>query len=254
MFYIYPYKQGSHGAKELAGRLGAKIIKHNRSTFRGTPDRKVIVWGAAEVPRNVAESTLINQPHAIKSAANKLSAFAIMQRAKVPIPKFVSMKADAVDLFKHTDMVVCRTILNGHSGHGIVLAEAPNELVEAPLYVEYIKKKEEYRIHVMYSNKERQYIIVDRQRKARKRDAKAVNWAIRNLENGFIYQRHDVNVPKDAEKAAIEAVKALGLHFGAVDIIWNEKSNKSYVLEINTAPGLEGETAVNYAAAFERYW
>jgi glutathione synthase/RimK-type ligase-like ATP-grasp enzyme len=50
-------------------------------------------------------------------------------------------------------------------------------------------------------------------------------------------------------EAAINACKALGLDFGAVDLIQDIKGNY-YVLEINTAPGLEGATVANYAAAF----
>ena len=42
---------------------------------------------------------------------------------------------------------------------------------------------------------------------------------------------------------------AVGLKIGAVDIIWNELENKCYVLEINTAPGLEGTTLVKYTEA-----
>lgn len=49
------------------------------------------------------------------------------------------------------------------------------------------------------------------------------------------------------------AVKACGLDFGAVDIIWNNHYQKAYVLEINTAPGLEGSSVDNYRKAFEGY-
>jgi D-alanine-D-alanine ligase-like ATP-grasp enzyme len=41
-----------------------------------------------------------------------------------------------------------------------------------------------------------------------------------------------------------------GLDFGAVDVIWNAQKEKPYVLEINTAPGLEGQTIADYAAFF----
>ena len=53
---------------------------------------------------------------------------------------------------------------------------------------------------------------------------------------------------------AVNAVKALGLDFGAVDIIYNEKENQYYVLEVNTAPGLEGTTLIKYAERFSKLW
>ena len=47
-------------------------------------------------------------------------------------------------------------------------------------------------------------------------------------------------------------LKELGLDFGAVDVIWNEHESKAYVLEINTAPGLEGSTVEDYKEFFNR--
>ena len=41
-----------------------------------------------------------------------------------------------------------------------------------------------------------------------------------------------------------------GLTFGAIDVIWNEHQQKAFVLEINTAPGIEGTTVEKYAAKF----
>ena len=46
-----------------------------------------------------------------------------------------------------------------------------------------------------------------------------------------------------------DAVTALGLEFGAVDIIYNDKSKKLFVLEVNTAPGIEGATVTKYKDA-----
>ena len=45
-----------------------------------------------------------------------------------------------------------------------------------------------------------------------------------------------------------------GLDFGAVDVLWNERQQKAYVCEVNTAPGLEGITLDNYLKEIkERY-
>jgi len=48
---------------------------------------------------------------------------------------------------------------------------------------------------------------------------------------------------------SIAAVDALCLDFGAVDIIYNEHEDKYYVLEVNSAPGLEGTTLEKYVEA-----
>src|SRR5690606_32924060 len=79
-----------------------------------------------------------------------------------------------------------------------------------------------------------------------------VNFMIRNHRNGFIFQRNEITIPADVEVQATKAFEASGLDFGAVDVIWNEHEGRAYVLEINSAPGLEGTTLDNYVAAFKR--
>ena len=53
-----------------------------------------------------------------------------------------------------------------------------------------------------------------------------------------------------------EATKAFnqieGLTFGSVDVIYNEHRDKAYVLEVNTASGLSGETVDDYVKMFGR--
>ena len=46
---------------------------------------------------------------------------------------------------------------------------------------------------------------------------------------------------------------ALNLSFGAVDIIYNGLDNAYYALEVNTAPGIEGETMFSYVCAILNY-
>ena len=50
-------------------------------------------------------------------------------------------------------------------------------------------------------------------------------------------------------KQAVLACTISRLDFGAVDVIYNTHQNKYYVLEVNTAPGLEGQTVTIYANA-----
>jgi glutathione synthase/RimK-type ligase-like ATP-grasp enzyme len=139
-------------------------------------------------------------------------------------------------------------VLNGHSGRGIVLSTSDNghPLVNAPLYVKYKKKRKEFRVHVF------QGAIIDVAEKRRMRAERRpdiFDGYIRNHANGWVFCRNSVVRPADLEGSALAACAALGLDFGAVDIIWNERENKSYVLEVNTAPGLMGTTLTNYANA-----
>lgn len=249
---IYSYKYGSASAKALAEALDVKRIKHDRSRFRGNQNKIVLNWGASEVPEEVAKCRVLNPAEEVKKASNKLEFFRTMQGASW-LPAFTEERSEAARwLNAEGGAVVCRTILNGHSGTGIVLSESEEELVAAPLYVRYIKKKEEYRVHVFaehFMGQLDSYEVFDIQRKARRLDAgpEEINWQIRNHQNGFIYQRDDVQCPQVVQQAAVECLARTGLDFGAVDVIYNDHNRKAYVLEINTAPGLSGTTIENYS-------
>jgi hypothetical protein len=161
-------------------------------------------------------------------------------------PEYWTNKEDIPDeVFEKDGMVVCRTRLNGHSGDGIVLARNRLELVDCNLYVRYVKKAEEYRVHVGKGCS-----IISLQKKMRRLDAENPNFAIRNHQNGFIYAREGVDPPEGVITAACSSLDATGLDFGAVDVIWNNHYSKAYVLEINTAPGLAGTTVTDYCDYF----
>ena len=68
------------------------------------------------------------------------------------------------------------------------------------------------------------------------------NPLIKNLDNGWVFCRTGISLPDDARNQAIAAVRSLGLDFGAVDVLYREREDKAFVLEVNTAPGLEGTT------------
>jgi D-alanine-D-alanine ligase-like ATP-grasp enzyme len=44
-----------------------------------------------------------------------------------------------------------------------------------------------------------------------------------------------------------------GIHFGAIDIIYTAATNKARILEVNTAPGIEGKTVDLYSEVFLSY-
>lgn len=244
-YRVWPYRQGSHSAKALATALGGLLLKRQASRFRPGPRDVIINWGDTDPPAFVT----VNR-EGIRNASNKLIFFRRMRDAGFAdiIPAFWESR-DAIP--PKSFPVVCRTVLSGHSGAGIVIAENANELVEAPLYTQYVKKSEEYRIHVGKVGEEFRVIRV--QRKARRHDTPdaQVNWRVRNHANGFVYVRHEGEPRPGTFRAAFNALSASGLDFGAVDLIYNEKSEKSYVLEINTAPGLEGTSVTDYATFFQ---
>lgn len=251
---LYPYKFGSKSGKVLAEALEIKRIKHKGSKFKGRARKTVINWGCSSLPREVMKCNIINTPETVAEAANKLHFFEILksynlhnQDNKVSYPEFTTDRDVAQAWQDEGKTVVERHKLTGNSGEGIVITEPDEEIGHAKLYTQYVPKKNEYRVHVFKGK------AIDIQRKARVKDVadEDVNWKVRNLDGGFIFAREDGQFPQDVEVQAVLAVEAIGLDFGAVDVIFNEKKSRAYVLEINTAPGLMGTTLEKYKEAFE---
>lgn len=238
-FRVYPYKQGSKGAKALAEALKGKVLKHVGSKFRPRLGDVVVNWGSA-APPVLAPATTLNEN--VRVAQCKLATFKALGAAGVRVPNFWEPE----DRVVNPDFpVVCRTKLRGHSGDGIVIANNADELVAAPLYTKYVKKKDEYRVHVL---RDKAFFI---QRKARKLDNDNPNWLVRNLAGGFVFVEAPADeVPADVINQAVATIAALNIDFGGVDVIWNDKEGKAYVLEVNTACGLEDRTADKYQQAF----
>lgn len=250
---IIAYKQTSESAKALALALGVKRINHegNRIRIKDT----LINWGASALPDRIDADNIINKPAAITLASNKLQAFIAMMDT-VETPAFTASSAIAHGWLTDGKTVVARTKLNGHSGEGIEIMDPERfkqnpdgVFVHAPLYTEYVKKVQEYRIHV---HNGKAFFV---QRKARDKDVpdEDVNWQIRNHANGFIYANKDVEVSDEAKQQAVAACAALGLDFGAVDIIQCRNGPEWVVLEVNTAPGLSGATLEKYVEQFKDY-
>lgn len=248
---VYSHNPNSEGAKALAAALGVKRIKREGSRYVGTPNKNVINWGATALPENVAGASIINKPDAVRSVSDKLRFFQKCRDNGAPrTPEFTTDRQVVLQWLAEGKKVVARTVLNGHSGEGIVILEGAGvDIPVAPLYTVYVPKKQEWRIHVFRRGNNLK--VIDMQRKIRDPDFDGVpDWNVRSHANGFIFAR-EVDPPNpDILNQAIKALEISGLDFGAVDVIWNEHNAQAYVLEINSAPGLVGQTVRNYAEAF----
>lgn len=246
--FIYPYKVGSASATALKDALGARMIRRENSRFVGSEDKIVINWGNSVTPEEIEKANVLNKASAVKLATNKRTFFQAVD-GQVSIPEYTTEFDVASTWVGEGQKVVVRESLTGHSGQGIVIIEDEDGWEEynhknARLYVKYIPKKDEYRVHVVNGE------VVDTQQKAVRRGSNNNNFQIRSHANGFIFKRENVKAPNSVLEEAVKAVGICGLHFGAVDVIYNTYRKAAYVLEINTAPGLEGATVDTYVDAF----
>lgn len=244
--FVLPYNSASASAKLLATALGATRLRTTNSRYRYRDGDVIICWGntGKSLTREMNRAIIFNRPDAVSTATNKVLAFQAMIQAGVSIPPVTNDIMEARQWAQEGSKVVCRTIVDGHEGRGIVIATTPQEVVQAPLYTKYVKKRAEYRVHVVNGH------AIAVQRKVLRKGIENPNFDVRNSANGFVFQRNNIDVPRQVVTEAINAVDAMDLYFGAVDVIWNDNQQMAYVLEVNTAPGIEGSTVQDYARAF----
>lgn len=260
---IYPYKMASASAVALRDSLRAinvpaKLVRPD-GAFVPRDRHLIINWGNSSAPN--WDGKMANEPIAVSSAANKLTCLRQLQagqnRMAYPsnlfhIP-FTTSLEEAYGWLAEGSTVFSRTLLNSHSGGGIIINRPVVDfddafIVNAPLYTRYIKKFKEFRVHVFDGG------VIDIQEKRRALDFERTDdqALLRSHANGWNFARENIEAPTQLHQLAIDAVHALGLDFGGVDIIYNQRLNTCYILEVNTAVGLEGTTLQIYRDAIVR--
>lgn len=253
--YLAPYNIRSRSAKALSEVLAIRRIKPDGSEFSGNPSKVVFNWGRTELTEEINKCTVYNRQNAVARCVNKLTFFQHCHAAgdRGPrIPQFTTSAAEALR-WSRDRVVVARTKLQARSGAGIVFLDSnTEEFVNAPLYTTYVKKKAEFRIHFAFGEMigQQKKVLRETDEEGRPIDKTQIDFRIRNAENGFIFQRNDIVVPADVVRQARKAYLVSRLDYGGVDVIYNESEDQAYVLEINTAPGIEGTTVEEYSNAF----
>lgn len=235
-FYITVTPRGSRFARllqqELRNRVTNKIYRVNHQRAGRLAARKP--W---------FKSFKVTHP-----TLNKIEQLNAFNVHNVPCPPFTTDPNQISGL--GTEIVFARRLVNATNGRGIVEFKAgdPN-IPQAPLYTGYIKKKAEYRVHVMFG----EVIDVQQKKKARNFEGER-DTRIRNANNGYVYCRDGINPPDGLHDVAIRAVAACGYSYGAVDVIYNERNNQLYALEVNSRPGLMGTTITKYVSSLIKFF
>ena len=251
---IFPFKLGSASAKAIKDALveteNVLLVKSD-GKYKARKEDVIINWGNSKNPKWLINGTgrLLNNPSSVAMAIDKIVAFQELSRNEVPTVDYTSNVRDVNDWLNEGDTVIGRRKVNGSKGDGIVIINEGDEIPQLPLYTKLIARAREYRVHVFNG------VVIDTQQKKRKRlgeEDEVQDGIIKNVANGWVFCRDDITPPPDnIGEVAINAVRALGLDFGAVDML--SKDGNVYVLEINTACGLEGRTLLNYVNAIKNY-
>ena len=235
---IYPYSMVSKSAKILARALGTRRVFPD-GDYRYKRNHKIINWGSSTVPDwDNWRVSWSNSPKFAANAVNKIKALSCLPEDICPV--WTVNKEEAA---QWNSRVFCRTLLTGHGGSGIVVANAPEELVDAPLYTKGVRKDREFRVHVWENGS-----ILDFSQKKRRAGGTTIIPGVRSHINGWVFCREGVVLPESVADAAIRAVRSLRLHFGAVDVCTTLDGDVK-VFEVNTAPGISGTTVEKYVKA-----
>lgn len=240
--YLYPYKMGSKSAALLSRQLGVLRVNGSKTFKRNTT---IINWGSTDVvARSRWPVRILNKPSAVLNAKDKLRSFNVFKNNRVPHPEYTTNYDKAVQWLSEGSSVYCRTTTTSYGGNGIAFVQPGENLVAAPLYTKKFICDQEYRVHVFKNE------VFDFSLKRKRREA-TVDINIRNFNNGWVFCRDNISLPVAVKVAAIQAVYFLDLDFGAVDVVYNSQQGVAKVLEVNTAPGLEGTTLVKYTNKFQ---
>lgn len=212
----------------------------------------LINWGCSEIPGIREGTNVLNEPSAVKAAVDKLTTFATLKAENIPVVEFTDSPIEALKWLQGGTTVYGRKLTRGSGGEGIHLFHPidpiPKELPKYPLYTKFWKSEREFRAHVFQS----EVIDFAEKRRLRVDNPPKDRYWIRTRENGWIYARTDAQLPDKVKTHCVAAVRALDLDFGAVDVRVRN-NGECRILEINSAPGLEGQTLTSYHQAFWRY-
>lgn len=248
-----PHQSGSAGLRNLRGNLTTLNLVSARPSrprvFSNNSRRLLINWGthaftASEYGRN----TVLNPGEILSMQSNKKRFFAWAEDVGLPIPDWTDDRNVAEQWQRDGFVVVARALVSGHSGNGIVIVNPEEELPQVRLFTRYMPKMAEFRVHFFRGS------VIDIQKKGIMRGSRPSDWQVRTHRNGFVYIREGFGpVPLSVSSAANQYIDATPLDFGALDIIWNQRHDTATILEVNTAPGLMGETARRYARVIDQF-
>lgn len=180
-------------------------------------------------------------------SVDKLTQYRWFQEQGLSALEFTTDSAVAKQWVDSGDTVFGRRLLNASCGAGIIVFEpngnvggAPNN---CPVYTRYKKKKREFRVHIY---KDQVVAVTEKRKRAGfegERDTK-----IRNLANGYVFCQTVENEPAGLRALALAASRVTQSDFKGVDVGFNERNNDLFVIEVNSAPGIQGSNVDAYVS------
>lgn len=240
-----------------ARKVGSELTRITTRRLQRNRDGLILNWGNSQPPAwEVDGEAWLNRPEAVARAVSKFQTLTALANHDIDA---VEVTRDPETARQWDAQGRCLTRQDGLSGGRGIHHGYRHHNLAGPDEADYFwarvfPKTHEFRIHVF---KEQAIDFVEK----KARQGAEVNRLIRSHDNGWVFAHDNLSVTAEdretLEELAIEAVMALDLDFGAVDLLaildkqTPRRLKKARVCEINTAPGLENTaTIAAYVRAF----
>jgi len=240
----------SDGKQEAIAYPDSTIIVARSGVLKSTHNKEIL--RTLEAGRYF----IVNRLLPMEICENKFSTCQILENAGVPVPRYAILSSEekmeeAVKTIGGKFPVVMK-LLTGSKGIGVSIVDSFNSLKSVfqtikkldetgeVLLQEKIDSKYDLRIHVLIKNIDIRdldhpgnYRIIG----AMRRNSVGKDFRTNYSLGGTVEK---VKLTKEIEEIAFKAARETGCNWSGVDIMIDQKTNKPYVLEVNSSPGTEG--------------
>lgn len=196
------------------------------------------VWRTTKVSK-------IRQQFRYGQSVDKLTQYQWFQDNEIPALEFTTEVAVMGEWLAEGHTVFGRKYLKASCGKGIQIMDDFTKTYEiCPVYTKYKKKKREFRVHVF-----KDQVVAVTEKKRRKEFNGVRDTKIRNLVNGYVFVQAVEDEPDGLRELALRAAKVSPSDFRGVDVGYNQLKDELFVIEVNSAPGIQGSNINKYLEA-----
>lgn len=232
-----------HKRSKPTGEIVAKALQIAGVEDIHASGELLIRWGSRWNPQiDNYFGKVLNSAGAIRNASDKILSLELMDEAGVNVPDWDEDPGALVERVGYP--ILGRKRFHARGLDIKLCLQRRDYRKRKDYYVQYIPTVREYRIHVVGDEVVRvQGKFLDHPE----------HWQphIRNFTTGFRFRKPNKRLRPGRLETAVRAVQALGLDFGAVDLLIGD-DGLEYVLEVNTAPSCSPLTAAQYVVALSK--
>lgn len=254
--FISPWKSST--PRTLSKSVGTRLRR--LADVDGLKVDAIVNWGCSSL-RGCSAPLILNKPSHVSMASDKLKCLQALASGKVQALEFTDQREVAID-WNRKHSIIAHSDVHGHSGSGLVRVAPEATLYNMPycgLYTKYFQKDTEVRVLCIKEGAGYATMFLEKKRILPERYgefglAGKPDWFIRTHNNGWIFSRESAPIQGALDMAA-SAMEVLGLEFGAVDVLVKNKTGgttECRVGEVNTAPGLDGQTLEFFKTGLSR--